>query len=65
MKKATGIYAEPLNTTSTMSRIIPRASPAAMPTMRRLIVRSSNRGNTRITWISTAFFSKKMMTGKG
>ena len=41
-EKTTGIYTEPLNITSTMSRIIPRASPAAMPTMRRLIVRSSN-----------------------
>ena len=40
-KKTTGMYAEPLNTTSTMSSTIPRASPAAMPTMRRLIVRSS------------------------
>ena len=53
LAKITGMYAEPLNTTSTMSRIIPRASPAAIPTMRRLIVRSSN------IVTSTMFFTER------
>ena len=48
-KKTTGMYNEPANTTSSISGIIPKVSPATMPTTRILIVLSSKMTKSSLT----------------